>query len=650
MEMPHPLHAVFAFGVNRYFRFRAKKYTRFKKGALTKKLLCKSHYGLQCVFGWEGDRHAAIAFSDGCYLLRDRGNALVHFGFAKKDIRGSVAWFNKDGYLPCLVSRFSSGALAVTVENFADKVTVNGRAYVVAYSRLTLCNGGQRSVPVPNVSKLLTPLTQTPTRVEAGQTVTVDYAVFADRFGADDPFPTAEALRALGDFDTHYAHMRAYWDDRLCETAKLTLPDEELVNAYKAGYIYTLIVKDGDCLHVGENGYDRVFDHDILGITAALVTMGDFRFFKEYTSHILDHVQYPDARWKYSWPFALYLLKTGDTAFLREKFSEISENTHTIEHDRSQDGIMKRTNAIDSLGYWTVDNQSALTGLASYKYICDELHEPQEAAWASAQYESLLEACNTRLETLLRETGIDYIPISMTRTNEQGQRNDPRDANALSMFLFGRWAWDGYLLGAPQYGVMLDKIDNTYKYVYETRKDLTDSAYNFGGYPHGWYCSAYNAGYGSAALRGERYRSAGIEAYQFMIAHAMSGPFAWWEAVGYPSKKSVWNRPHAAVGGGSCPHIWGQSTATKVLLDSLISERTDGTLILLRGVPEAWRGQTIAVENFPVHGGRMSMRLENGKILTLSGAIAARSVEVTLPDGVRTVQTAQDAQTIEIPL
>ena len=38
----------------------------------------------------------------------------------------------------------------------------------------------------------------------------------------------------------------------------------------------------------------------------------------------------------------------------------------------------------------------------------------------------------------------------MTEANETGPRADVRDANALSMCLFGRWAWDGYLFGMPQ--------------------------------------------------------------------------------------------------------------------------------------------------------------------------------------------------------
>ena len=629
--MPHPIHAVFEKAVRWYFDCMAEKQTRFKRGAFGMKLLCKQYFGLTSVFGWEGDRHAPIAFIDGSYLLRDRGNVLVHFGITAREITGKISWENKEDFLPCLVSRFTAGTLRVTIENFADKCTVDGHDLVAAYSRLTLENTGDMPAVVPPVSTYLTPLTDVPDIVLPGETATLDFVVGADRFGGKFPYPSADALRAAGSWDEHYAHMRAYWLDRLSEIADLELPDMRLVHAYKAGYIYMMIVKDGDCLHVGENGYDAVFDHDVIGITASLVTMGDFRHFREYTAHILDNVQYPDARWKYSFPFALYLMKTGDEVLLREKFPTIRANTHAIEADRDDSGLMKRTNAIDSLGHWTVDNQSALTGLAAYLYICNRLGETQEAEWAARLYDELLGACNTKLDDLRKKTGIDYIPISMTETNEAGPRSDPRDANALSMCLFGRWAWDGFLLGAPQHGFMLDAVDRTYAYAAEKRKTISDSPYNFGGYPHGWYCSAYNAGYGSAALRGEKYRDAGIRAYQFMIDHAMSGPFSWWEGVHPPQQDSPWDRPHAAGGGGSCPHMWGQSTASKVLLDALIAEKTDGTLLLCRGIPREWAadGKEIRVRNVPVRGGRVSLHVRFGAetVVTLSGAVGGRTAE-----------------------
>jgi hypothetical protein len=41
----------------------------------------------------------------------------------------------------------------------------------------------------------------------------------------------------------------------------------------------------------------------------------------------------------------------------------------------------------------------------------------------------------------------------------------------------------------------------------------------------------------------------------------------------------------AAVDGGSSPHIWGQANASKVLLNSLIAEKSSGQVILGRGIP-----------------------------------------------------------------
>ena len=628
--MPHPVHKLFETAVRLFFDSAAAGKTRMKRGAFGMDLVCKRHYGLTGVFGWEGDKHAPIAFIDGSFLLRDRGNMLIHFGYTSKDVTSKIDWFNRENFLPCLVSRFRAGETDVTIENFADKITLDHHDYTAAYSRLTLTNQGAVPAVVPPVSAFLTPLTPMPDFVLPGETAVLDFVVGADRFGGKYPYPSDEALRAAGGWDTHYAHMRAYWLERLQDVVDLELPEPQLAYAVKAGYVYTMIVKDGDCLHVGENGYDAVFDHDIIGITAALVAMGDFRHFEAYVRHILDNVQYPDARWKYSYPFALYLLKTGDTELLRRMLPQIRENTHTIESDRAENGLMRRTNAIDSLGAWTVDNWSALTGLSAYYYICTVLSETQEAAWAHAQYDGLLAAWTVQLTALREKTGIRYIPISMTEPNETGPRADVRDANALSMCLFGRWAWDGYLFGMPQPDALGAWIDETYDYVEKRRASVSDSPYNYGGYPHGWYCSAYNAGYGSAALRGDRHREAAIEAYRFMIDHAMSGPFSWWEGIHPPKADSPWNRPHASGGGGSCPHMWGQATATKALLDALVSEKADGTLILCRGVPQSWKraGSRIRLLRVPVHGGRMDLEIfyEDTIQASLTGAVGGRRI------------------------
>lgn len=611
----------------------------FKKGIAGKRgFACKSFPELTACFGCEGDKDAPIAFIDGSYLLRDRGNTFVTFGV--KDIEGKIDWFNKEGFLPCFVSRYRKDGVKYTVESFADRVSIDGNAFEIVYSRVTAENQSGEERELPKVSPLLAALNKTRRRLVPGETAVNDYAVGADRFAGKYKYPSKKRITEFGGFDEHYELMRAYWLERLAPLAEIvSLPDERLINAYKAGYIYTMIVKDGDELHVGENGYDRVFDHDVLGILASLLTIGDFRHAKAYARHILMNVQYPDARWKYSWFFALYLQKTGDKEYIKSCFGEIKANVKSIAESREDNGsgIMKKTNAIDSHGNWTIDNWSALTGLCCYEYICREIGEPEQAQWARGQYDSLLEASNSRLEKTLKEYSVNYIPISMNEPNENGPRSDPRDANWASMFLFGRWAWDGYLFGAEQRGIMLDLIDDTYAHGFERRRAIGSTDYNFGGYPHGYYSSVYNAGYGSAALRGDKYRDCGIKAYQFMLENAQSGPFGWWEGVDYPDEKSPWSVPHAAGGGGSCQHMWGQSTATKVLFDSLISERADGTVIIGRGVPAEWiyNGSRIEVKKYPIANGRrlnFAIGIENNTVtVSLSGDEPKGRVSVDLP-------------------
>lgn len=587
-----------------YLRRESAIRLRLTKGG--KDSACRRYPGLVTCFGWEGDKNAPIAYIDGSFSLRSRDNALVGFGFNSVDSK--IKWYNAEGYLPCLVSEYTSGSFEVKIESFADLVTVDGSDFVVAYSRITAENISKETQKLPPLPKIVSVLQGGERSLAPGQVSVRTCCVAADRFGKGVPFPTDSQLVCAGSFDEHFSHMRDYWNGRLSELVQLDIPDEKLMNAYRAGYIYTMIVKDGFELHVGENGYDRVFDHDVIGIISALLDCGDTKYFDEYQKTVLMNIQYPDARWKYAWIFAKYLFKTGDRELVKRCFDDIKKYAHSIEPDREDGGtgIMQTTCAIDSNGHWLIDNQSALTGLASYAYICSVLGESDEEKYANENYLSLLNATNSRLEATQRKFGLDYLPISMDEPNETGARSDPRDANWASMFLFGRWSWECYLFGAEQEGVMLDMIDRTYDHGFERRAKIDPTRCNFGGYPHGWFCSAYNAGYGSAALRGEKHRSLGIRAYRYMIDNAMSGPFSWWEGVGDPDSASPWDISHAASGGGSCPHMWGQATATKVLLDSILSVKYDGTVIIGRGIPEEWLtpDNRISVENYLAFDGR----------------------------------------------
>jgi hypothetical protein len=65
--------------------------------------------------------------------------------------------------------------------------------------------------------------------------------------------------------------------------------------------------------------------------------------------------------------------------------------------------------------------------------------------------------------------------------------------------------------------------------------------------------------------------------------------------------------------------------ANKVLLDSVVAQRADGTLIVGRGLPSSWLDRTpIAVTNFPTTGGRRV-----GLTITSAGA----AITLTLHGG-----------------
>lgn len=624
-------------------------------------------------FGWEGDLHAPIAYADGSYLLRDNNAIRVTFGVTDLE-NGSVAWYNKDYYLPCFVSEYEKDDMQYTIENFADLLVIDGKKYEIAYSRMTVVNNSESTKILPLVSEALIPLNTAAERaatIQPGETIVRDYCIGADRFGGTYAWPADETLQAAGTWDEHYEHMKNFWEGRLANIASIdSVPADyqELIYAYKAGYIYTMIIADGYELHVGENGYDRVFDHDVIGILVTLVELGHTDNFREYCETILKNIQYPDAAWKFSYPFAVYLQKTNDYDTILYYWNDVQDkdgivtNTHKIDSERvvydpnvlDVDGnparIMKETWAIDSLGYWTIDNYSSLMGLTSYAYLCQRMYEQygeqtylDEYDWAMAEYDSLMKSVDAVLKDTMEKYDFQYIPISMVMPNEMTSRANPRDANWASMYEFGRWDWDGYLFGCDQDNIMHELLDDTYAYILNAKKDVLPSPYTMGGYPG--ISSAYNAGYYEAALAGEEYRTYGVEAYLWWINNAMSCPYGSWEGINNSTTESLWNRVSATSGTGSCQHMWGQSMNTKVLLNSMLVEKADGTIIAGRGIPLTWNadGEEIAISNWLCTGGKrigFNMKTEGLTVtFNLTGDALTSDVSLELPVTVENIES-----------
>ncbi len=590
-------------------------------------------YGTASEIGWQGNAQGVVTCLGGTFFVQDGINQNFGFGIYNG---APTTWTDADGYLPAQVTTFRRAGAIVSITEFADKVVLGGRDYVAVYSRVAVRNPTDRVVMAnPQASSGLVPLNSAPSAVDPGASVVHDFVVAVDRFGNDYPWPTAEALAADGSLDHHYAHMRSFWTGQLSTIAGITVPDPALADAYKSGFIYTQIARSGNALNTGVNGYGSEYSHDVVGILANLFTQGAFAdahaLLLEARNVVGSQGQYVDGTWTYAWPWAIYLMKTGDLNFVKQNFSSegpmgagqpsIEDTADAIATDRTgPSGIMESTSDIDFEGYWTTDNFEALLGLAAYRYLAQSLGDGAEAAWATDQYDSLLSASNQTLDATISQYGLDYLPCSMLEPNTANTCANPEDANWMSPF--GRWAWDGSLFGAALSGPGATMIDATYAHGFQGLKGSLPPN-TFGGFPIEYYYStAYNVGYGSPGLASNSYRDQGILSYQFMIENDQSGPYSWWESSTAPAT-SPWIGNHPSAGQGSSPHAWGMSQANKVLLDSLVAQRSDGALVVGRGVPSQWigHGVPISVTNFPT---------TNGKRLSLDIDSSGRSVTLTL--------------------
>ena len=630
-------------------------------------------FGDASVIGWAGNSQGVVACLGGSFWVDTSGPDAGPGSASTAPVTGTTygygvyddsptTWTNANGYLPALVTTFHRDGAAISITNFGDQVSIGGNEFVIVYSRVSVSNPTGAAISVdPQASAGLIPLNSASDTVPAHGTVNHDYAVPADKFGGSYAYPSSSAIVAAGGFDQHFAHMRSYWNGQLAGIAQITqLPDASLINGYKTGFIYTQIIRSGAELKTGANGYDQEFSHDIIGILANLFTQG-------YTTNahaLLDRAryvsgnqpQYVDGVWTYPWVWAIYLLKTGDMSFVKANFAtegptgktepSIEDTAHLIAADRTgPGGIMEETNDIDANGYWTIDNYEALMGLWSYHWLAQQVGNTSEASWAATQYSSLLAAVNKTLNATIAASHLNYLPCSMIEPNTGNRCVNAEDANWAAPFLFGRWAWDGYLFGAPLNGPGLNLIDATYKYGFARLAGQLPPN-TFGGYPTQYYSTAYNAGYGEWGLASNDYRDQGILSYQFMIANGQSGPYSWWESQQFPNPGSPWTGTHPEAGNGSSPHAWGIANANMVLLDSLAAQRSDGSLVVGRGVPNAWvsSGQVISLANFPTTNGRhLGLKIStSGKTvtLTLTGDAPSGPVLFQLPAFVNAIAHA----------
>jgi hypothetical protein len=678
----------------------------------------------QTVIGWEGNYYAPFDYLSGSYFARGVPDtyqpggtgqaycgAMYSFGVytyglaaGQAPAAGSVQWNEADGYLPAMTTSFTRNGVAISITDFANEQSIGGVPTVLVYTRVKVTNKGSAAADVPSGQSgpNLVSLNDESDTVRPGQTVQHDFVAAVDDFSTSTPLPGVTALTpAKGNpgalpYDAAYQHMKGYWNQRLSVTPDLSLPNVSLANtnnlqnpgtaidnAYKAAFIYTRIVQVGDAPFSGANNYAYLLNHDLPGILANRFEEGDYtdaqslllngRISEASNFDELGANWYWDGPWRTPVAWAAYLEGTNDTAFVAKYFhddadaaSQWGPSLYTLMHAdylsqlSATTGYLKRSDDNDSGGTWLFDDETALAGLAAYKYIATRIGNPAEAQWADGAYTSLLNAVNAGLSASESANGFDFLPCEVNVPVTGDRCNAPNDANWAGSNLWGQNVWDILLQGGTLNGVLGDpgQTDNLYETGFSRLAGTGVPYPSFGAYTG--YSVALNTAYSQGALYGNAYRDLPITSYAWQIATTTGGPNAWWEANGSaPSPNNPWAGSHAAPQFGAIPYAWPMAGQTQTLLQSLVAPGLESTtgkdgsysyqtvLYVGRGVPDAWitPGQTVAVSNLTssynensghraTYGARISTTSEGGNRVvhvSLSGDVPGDDIQVQLP-------------------
>ena len=95
--------------------------------------------------GWLANGQGANACLGGSFYVPNGIDTTYGFGVYNSS---PTTWTNADGYLPALVTGFTSGGAKVTITNFGDRVVIGGNPFVLIYSRVSVHNPTGQTVTV----------------------------------------------------------------------------------------------------------------------------------------------------------------------------------------------------------------------------------------------------------------------------------------------------------------------------------------------------------------------------------------------------------------------------------------------------------------------------------------------------------------------
>ena len=100
-------------------------------------------YGTASEIGWEGNYQGVVTCLGGTFYVQDDINRDYGFGIYSGT---ATTWADAEGYLPAQMTTFRRSGATVSITEFADKLELDGHAYVAVYSRVSVRNSTDRVV------------------------------------------------------------------------------------------------------------------------------------------------------------------------------------------------------------------------------------------------------------------------------------------------------------------------------------------------------------------------------------------------------------------------------------------------------------------------------------------------------------------------
>ena len=548
-------------------------------------------------------------------------------------------WYQADGYMNSPVSEWRAGdtGMAIRIQHVANRVLENRATVVFTQVILTNTTSEEKTVDV-NISapsSVEVPLTAAPTlegsqfmvyrqSIPAGKDIRLDFAALATGTA------TAEQLKGLGDFQTQYAAVKTYYDGMLDGFARpVSLPDQEMVNSYLNSMIVmweTMVqVENGDYEIRGDAGnrcgvynYDRYFSHDVPNMVEQFIRDGYIDLAKRimessYYQRLAYNPQqgYLDAIPKYIIPYAtLWQVLDADeraayfTDTVKSAVQKAAQNISTFM--TGPNGLMAKSNTLDNGNdYLVVDNFAVMHGYAAYAYLCNEWGWADEAAWADERAKTVNDALNRMLDESMERRDVDWYMGALEDSSGFWTRYADGsviyDGNWLgTTFMMSTFPWDAVLRGYDLGGTWADYLDASLDNAFALkaqRGDIPDDSWGaWWGHEYG---AVYNVGMSVPLLYSETYRTMAVKSYEWMLDN-QSAPFQWGESFDKGQNDGDWTKPAAGY------ETWGLGFMRQGLLEATASVKTDGTVIVGRGIPNEWLTSSTPIEweNIAINDGR----------------------------------------------